>query len=193
MLLVQSTMEITIVSGITEGQVSLPSLQIWGYYTELTQTFLCSQFKIYVQDKPWLPWWATRHNEMKEKKNVRYSLISHLVRVILDIINNLYLKVIREEYVGLAEEADICPSFSFVESAFLQYICYDLAPKTSNDTQELSCLLNLSNQMTFRKSNSKIKLNVTFREHFIELHSPVLLFLHLQDSCFEGFYLNPHR
>lgn len=55
MLLVQSTMEIIIVSGITKGQVSSPRWQIWGYYTELPQTFLCNQFKSQVQDKPWLP------------------------------------------------------------------------------------------------------------------------------------------
>jgi len=108
-------------------------------------------------------------------------------------ISNLYLKVLREEYVELVEEADICPCL-FVKSAFLHYICYVLAPKTSNDTQELSYLLNLRNQMTFRKSNSKIKRNVTFREHFIRLHSPIpLSFLHLQDACFEAFYLSPHR
>lgn len=61
-------MEIIILSGIRKGQVSSPRRQRRGHYTEFAQTFLCNQFKSLVQDKPQLPWWATRHKEIKEEK-----------------------------------------------------------------------------------------------------------------------------
>lgn len=126
-----------------------------------------------------------------KKKNFRYSLISHLVGVTLDresASQSPYRRIRRVSRRGWH-----LPLF-FVGSAFMDYRCYVLAQKTSNHTQELSCCLNISSHMTFRKSVSKIKQNVTFGEYFIELHLPVPSWLlQLQDSGFESFYLNPHR
>lgn len=98
MVFAKSTLEIILPTCSTEGQASSPWWQIRRYCAELTQTFLCSQFKSQAQEKSFLlPWWATRHKEVKEKKNCRYSLNFHLLQKYQPISQGPYRRMCSAE------------------------------------------------------------------------------------------------